>query len=117
MKNKSVPVFGITYASFTEAYPNIREVKIEVLEKKLPGESTWRYSTPDLPSTIPCSNPRCKNGGFYLDAAIGLAVRDGKTDGVASLKCKGSEPSGARQRRACLHSFIVKFHLEYKGTK
>ncbi len=115
-------MFG-TKEPFSEVYPMIEQLRIEVSEsgRGLGGATATfgsaSYVLESFREYIDCSNPLCNNGGVRTSLLIGGMVRGKKTDSEFSKGCQGIEPSTRRDmNKPCLNRFTVKIHLDYKGV-
>lgn len=113
--DKSVPVFG-SKGPFSEAYPEIETVQIEVEEYNFQGHfKTHHRSENNVSEFVNCSNPMCYGGGVCVGFdVIGYMVAKKLTEYEGEkVSCGRREGTSSRDRR-CLHSFKVRAKIKYK---
>lgn len=115
-------VFG-QKVSFTEAFPQIADIKIEV-KRSGRGVDEWNkissYEMKRLPGEyIDCTNPLCYNGGFSIGSILRDMVGNKLTEKTENAICQGNEGSlkGRRVYRRCLNFFQIKVSIEYKNEE
>jgi len=112
---------------FREAFPQIEDMQIEVIEKTA-GIYSWlaedggprRYTMSNPPGEyFNCSNPLCYNGGFSFGELIREMTREQKSALKAIRLCQGYEgsPKGRRKYRKCVNSFTVTIRVVYKAAQ
>jgi len=106
--------------SFEEAFPQIKNVEIEVEEIGV-GVSQWigkSVYTRHVGEFIDCHNPTCYNGGFSIGKLLREMVKTRQTDLEETEFCQGNEgsPKGKRLYRKCWNKFNVKVHIDYKES-
>lgn len=110
----STPFFG-KKATFTEAFPEISDIRIEVTRQRDHRKST-EVITGQVGEFIDCTNSLCYNGGV----SIGSVLRDMRDKGEKyredTLSCRGFEgsPKGRRRYGPCWTIFKVRINIEYK---
>lgn len=106
-------------APFSEAFPEIADVRIEVeIGHGYSGSDKRVYSGQYLPGEyVDCNNSLCYNGGFSIGQVLRDMVRARVADKEGSAICKGYEgsPKGRRKYRDCLNYFRYKVHVEYRA--
>ena len=121
--NSSNFVFSKKTSSFDEAFPEIADITINILEN---GEGVNQYNKERtypkqyLPGEyINCSNNLCYNGGFSIGNIIRDMIRNEQTELEISKLCQGNEgsPKGRRIYRKCLNFFKIKIKLKYKNIQ
>ena len=114
---RSSPVYG-EKVSFEEALPEIESLTVEVEEigRGVGSISTKRVYTKPVGEYIDCSNSLCYNDGFSIGKILRKMVRVGETDLETTELCQGYEgsPKGKRKYGACMNSFGVKVHIDYR---
>lgn len=113
------PLFG-ERVDFSQAFPSVESLKIDVVETNhQPGwESRRSFTHGTVVPTIPCSNPRCKRGGLAVESALQLMAQSRKTHDQWDYRCDGDEggsPGGRRKGMPCTHSFRVAITLTYRA--
>jgi hypothetical protein len=58
----------------------------------------------EYPKLLPCSNPKCKNGGFEIGARIEALLTSGKDSEQNSLICRNAIHQDRSKR--CLHTIV-----------
>jgi len=106
--------------SFEEAFPEIKDLTVEV-EESGHGVSEWNrkrtYRKQYFPGEyIDCSNPLCYNGGFSIGSILREMVRNRQTELETSKLCQGNEgsPKGRRIYRKCMNFFKIKVSIKYR---
>jgi hypothetical protein len=104
--------------SFEEAFPEIKDISIEVTEKGkgvMPEFNTMIYSN-NIGEFINCSNDVCYNGGFSIGEIIREMIASGQSELDTTKKCQGYEgsPKGRKRYRSCLNYFKIKVSIIYK---
>jgi len=106
--------------TFKEAFPEIQELNIEIIESGK-GVGEWNEKgtyTLDFPPAefIDCSNKLCFKGGLRIaDIIHEMAIN--KTEHCEKCEsCFGNEtsPKGSKIYKKCLNSFEVKVDIKYK---
>ena len=110
-------------APFHEAYPNIKSIRIEGKQHgDLRSEfaADVHYSESNIPSTIPCANPRCQQGGYRLQPYLDAMVHSKDTEAELDWSCNGHEgsPQGRRKGDPCMNyiKFTIKVAYKDGGT-
>src|ERR1700686_1273253 len=88
---ESTLMFG-TKSTLAEAYPEIKDITVEVNESG-DGVDSWNnprtYGIDYFPGEfVDCSNPSCYGGGFQLGSYLGRMVRERQTDLEESKTCR-----------------------------
>ncbi len=107
--------------SFEKAFPEIKDVVVEVEESGdgiRSGFNTHRYTKNSIEEYINCSNSLCYNGGFSIGSILREMIRSKKINLETTRGCQGYEgsPKGRRHYRYCINSFKIKVHVEYKNS-
>jgi hypothetical protein len=115
-----------TKVSFEEAFPKIKEIKIEVIETEGGGlidfdedeDKTKQYRSTfsmNVGEYIDCNNLVCYSGGFSIGEILRDMVLKNEINKEDKARCKGYEgtPKG-RRRRSCMHEFYYRINIEYK---
>jgi len=115
-------VFSQKVSTFSEAYPSIAKLHVEISEAAMGFGSETRQlvlTEDNFRHAVNCSNPVCYGGGIEIGWIIHNMVSKKESDHEERQKCKGYEgsPKGRRRYRSCIHSFHVKAHVEYKEGK
>jgi hypothetical protein len=123
---RSEPFLG-TVASFRQAYPEVRTLKLEVSHRgNVAHESQRRrvYSESRLPSKIPCPNPLCREGGYDLNTFLITLTLGRATSYQDTWWCNGREgsPRTRGRRYPCMNSAEMSIEIVYQepgdgGTK
>ena len=105
--------------SFEEAFPNIEEIRIEVVEMFYEKKTHYLGNDPNnrgLGEHIPyCSNRHCKEGGFELGSLLRDMYKNRETQREKLLSCTGHETLGSRWKtRPCINHFTTKISIKYK---
>ena len=125
--------------SFTEAFPEIEDIFIEVKEFessmiKPEKDEEWeramgsyssyprihRFSKNHFPGeNINCSNALCFNGGFSIGSIVRTMLGKKETFKEGIGHCKGyvGSPKGKRKYRDCSHQFEYKVAIKYYNNK
>ena len=119
MSHSVRPLFG-EYTSFAKAYPQVREIRLEVEEtgdmpRPQQCERHQVFGLHNLPSTIRCGNPRCRQGGFDITQRIYFLVEQHETLDSWEMHCPGQEgsPKGRRKGNPCCNHAKLRAELEY----
>lgn len=112
-------VFG-TKVGFAEAFPEIKALKVTVMETGhvgYGGKRTHSYTEVSVGEYIDCSNPLCYNGGTSLGSHLREMVHERKEEGEFTDICRGNEASakGRRVYRKCVNLFRSTISIEYHG--
>lgn len=115
MESKS---FLGSVASFKTAYPEIKTLQLKGTQNgEVSSESQHQiyYSEKNLPQNIPCSNPRCKQGGFNLLATLITLAHSKIPSYEATFYCGGHEgtPKGRVRGDSCFNSLTFKIEATY----
>jgi hypothetical protein len=123
--DRSKRVFWGPPMSFEEAFPTIESATISSYEvgKGVPtfgiDESQRRTFGEGMPfreSLIPCSNPRCRRGGYEVDRSLSEMVREKSTEKVFARNCPGDEgsPKGRKRGDRCKNVLHYRLKVKYK---
>jgi hypothetical protein len=118
-KDKADAVFSnseltvATKASFAEAFPSVRRVRIEVEETFYRRSVLYHLTEENAREFVDCSNPACYGGGVSVGAVLRLLVATNRTVTAETQLCRGYEGSKRRRAGDCPHSFTVRVELEY----
>lgn len=117
---KSTPMFG-TKAQFTDAFPEISNIHVEVDFGSDPylGRIVHSYDAKSLPGEfINCRKQRCYNGGFSIGSILREMVRQRQTEKSETIYCQGYEgsPKGRKNYGRCHESFKVDIRVEYRDA-
>ena len=112
-------VFSRKVDSFTEAYPTIAKLRVEVTESDLGVDKpkyTRTFTEGNFSHAVNCHNSLCYRGGVELGWIIHDMVRNKQTDLEETKLCQGYEgsPKGKSRYGSCLHMFHIKALVEYK---
>jgi len=119
MKRITRPFLG-TVDSVLDAFTEIKSIRVDVQHQ---GEAiselrkSESYSDRNLPSAIPCVNPRCQQGGYQLNATL-IALTSSKQQAHrVTWYCSGHEgsPGGRRKGNPCENSVEVNLFLTYQS--
>ena len=113
--------------TFGKLFPSIKSLTLsgkehgdfpDILSIPLERRSTLHYTESSLPAKIPCSNPRCQQGGYELQWTIDAIVRSQDTHYEKAFHCGGHEgsPQGKRKGDSCCNYIEIKVELEYKES-
>lgn len=115
--------------SFEEAYPEIKEISIEVIESDGPLEPDFenpphypnrkmKYGK-DVGEYIDCHNTVCFNGGFSVGSIIQEMVGQKQTYKQDSTFCRGYEgsPKGKKRYQSCLHMLHYRIRIQYNDSQ
>ena len=114
----SKPFLG-TVSTFKEAYPQVRTIEVKVrYEGGMRGEirGTQKYSEHSIPQVLPCSNPKCQQGGYNLMATLITLTHSKQSSYLARWNCNGhaGTPKGRKVGDACEASAEIEITLSYK---
>lgn len=114
---ESKPFLG-SVSSFKEAYPEIKSLLLNGTQSGEVSRENQRlihYSQINLPQTIPCSNPRCKQGGFDLMATLITVTHSRMSSYETTMYCGGHEgtPKGRVKGDPCFNSLSFKLEATY----
>jgi len=103
-------------SSFSEAFPSIKSIRVEIEEfdyGDFVGSSI--YTQGNLSQFINCKNPSCYNGGFNVGELIHSMEYEKQTEREFEAECQGYEgsPKGKRRTGSCEHTFNVKIKISY----
>lgn len=101
---------------FSKAFPQIKDIVIEITESNGFQKSERRYQKSNFPGEyVDCSNTLCYNGGIQIGSMVRDMVLANKTVSKISRSCQGYEgsPKGRRRYRPCIHFFWVEITIEY----
>ncbi len=109
-------------SSFSEAFPTIADLRIEVEEygdgvpEKLRKTTYTHHNFPG--EYINCRNRRCYNGGFRLGELLRFMTAANKTESESTEFCQGYEgsPKGRVKDGPCENYFKVAITIEYKDA-
>lgn len=104
-------------ARFTQAFPTVKSVIVDVEEREIGEEPRRRrFTEHDLSEYVNCSNRLCYNGGVDVGDVLRRAVEKRETEFTFSRACQGYEgsPKGRRRYRECMHRFVVTARVEYR---
>ena len=104
--------------SFSEAFPQIKNIRVEVEED---GEGIYElsrkriYSKENMGEFINCSNPQCYNGGFRIGDIIRNIVENKSGEHETDRYCQGYEgsPKGKKRYGSCFNKFNIKVQITY----
>jgi hypothetical protein len=122
---RSKPFLG-TVSSFRDAFPGVKTLKLLGRQRgDVSGDHQReeRYTELNLPQTIPCSNPRCKQGGYDLMAYLITLAHDRTPSYNGQVYCNGHEgtPRGMRKGDPCWNaltfSTTASFHSDERGSR
>jgi hypothetical protein len=108
-------VFG-KETSFEKAYPELEDAIVEYMQYKSLFPSAkdtslpQRFSLKSDGGRIPCDNPTCVNGGFWIDAVA--STNDNNE--IRDTRCPGHENVG-RGSRSCLSRLRYRVRLVPKA--
>ena len=103
--------------TFARAYPQVSDIRVEVEEED--GLADYHrhrvFAKSDLPSTIRCGNPRCRQGGFDIQQLIYSMIELRETQREDSIDCPGHEgsPKGRRKGYPCTNFAKIKVSITY----
>lgn len=104
-------------SSFEEAFPTVKEIRIEVNQT---GDGVADKNYPrtlvlNPPEKIACDNPRCNRGGFDLQNEIYFMVESLKVEKSIEKRCTGDEgkPKAKRPGKSCCNRFIIAIKITY----
>ncbi len=116
---ESRPFIG-TLSSFHQAYPEVKTLRFDGKEQGdlASGfdQRNLNYTESSLPSTIPCGNPRCQQGGYDLNATLMSLTNTSETSYDIDWLCGGHEgtPKGRRIGDPCMNSITGKLTITYR---
>lgn len=122
--DRSRRVFG-RLTTFEEAFPTIEIATISYYEV---GKGVYTFDidesqrrtfgegTPFREGLIPCSNPRCRRGGYEVDDSLYEMLREKSTERVFARNCPGDEgsPKGRRRGDRCRNVLHYRLRIKYK---
>jgi len=100
--------------SFEEAFPEIKEIKIEGTEGDVAQRNRVLLTKNNL--SISCSNSSCKNKGYDLKLGdfISEMYRNKETSKEGIISCGGYKSIGRGQTRRCCNHMNIKVDIKYK---
>jgi hypothetical protein len=129
---KASDVFGSSDPAFSKkvifdkAFPEIDDIKIEVIEtselktsdtlKSEQYQNLKRTYGKTIGEYIDCHNKFCYNGGFSIGSIIRDMVNTKQIVKEDAVFCQGYEgsPKGRKRNRSCLHYFSFRVEIKYK---
>jgi len=114
---ESRPFLG-TVGSFKEAYPSVKTLRLFARQRGeigRPWQQEQTFSEHNLPSTIPCANPLCQQGGYDLNGILITITHAKETEYKTTLYCGGHEgsPKGRRKGDPCSNSVDIELSVSY----
>jgi hypothetical protein len=123
--DRSKRVFG-RLGQFEEVFPTIEVATISSYEL---GEGVYRSGAdeshhrsfgngvPFRHGLEPCSNSRCRRGGYEIDRGLSEMVRENLTEKEFETHCPGDEgsPKGRRPGRHCGNVLHYRLTIKYKS--
>lgn len=111
--------------TFDKAFPSVKSFVLtgrehgdsrEIASIPIEHRSALHYTAPNLPAKIPCSNPRCQQGGYELQWILDAIIRNRDTHYENTFYCGGHEgsPKGRRKGDPCCNYIEMTIELEYK---
>jgi hypothetical protein len=113
-------------ASFENAFPQIEQLSIEVVEAEGTEHVDFRafdkikhrhiYTKENLPGEfINCRNPDCHEGGLSFSGILLKMIAEKSTKFQGTETCRGYEyqPTDLKSQRACSHQFHFKVKIQY----
>lgn len=103
----SKPFLGGEPTTFTELYPSVKSLILTGIEHGDYTESSIipynqrgriHYTASTLPRVIPCSNPKCKQGGYDLQWIIDSIVSLGEPSYINVFSCNGHEGTSKERK-------------------
>jgi len=99
---------------FLESFPSVASGYAEVIEDgdgTHPGIGSLPWGGRVVPfedrsGNIPCSNPKCKGGGAYIEQEVCDMIKKGEAEHEFPRKCSNPE---------CTNFFQIKIVLRYKS--
>jgi hypothetical protein len=92
------------------AFPHIARIEVRVVEENAyVGWRRDRVFQNDVPAAIPCSNPRCREGGYDIANLIYFVAEGRKTNDEITIRCNGHEgsPKGRRRGDPCTNRACI----------
>jgi hypothetical protein len=121
LENDPKHLLKVSRVPFSEAFPNIKELRIEVFIED------WGYSgkteqqrrrvfTQDHPPGpfVDCVNEACYGGGIDLQHILEYCIGPNRTEYSNSHPCLGHEGSARKNRGPCYAVFDVKVKVTYR---
>lgn len=111
--------------AFQQAYPSIDDYRIVVeqdpdglfgADQALGRRIVYRPANPP-PRTIPCDNPKCRNGGLDLTIYLIMAEYAGGMDSRESFFCRGHEGSAVRRGAPCKNRFNATIKIQCRANR
>jgi len=112
---ESKPFLG-TVSSFHEAYPEVKTLRFVGKEQgdlaSGHDQRKLNYTESTLPSTIPCGNPHCQQGGYDFNTTLMSLTATKATSYEIDWSCNGHEgtPKGRRIGDPCMNSIAGKHY-------
>jgi hypothetical protein len=123
--DRSGRVFG-RETTFEEAFPTIEVATISYYEvgKGVPTfgiddeaqRNTFGQGVPFRRGLFHCSNPRCRRGGYEVDASVSEMVREKSAEKEFERRCPGDEgsPKGRKRGDRCRNVLHYRLGIKYK---
>lgn len=116
------PLFG-SKVSFSEAFPEVREARVQVVERGHTGSWTSGDLNRSLSSLrglgefVDCSNSLCYNGGFSVGSILREMVGKRESHRDTTAVCRGYEgsPKGRRRYGSCPNYFTISIDIDYSN--
>lgn len=112
--------------TFEKVFPSVKSLLLtgkesgdfrEIASIPIERRSTLHYTASNMPARIPCSNPRCQQGGYDMQLLLESLVSSRATQYENIFHCIGHEgsPKGRRRGDSCCNYIEVAIKLGYKG--
>lgn len=119
--SKIRPLFGEP-TNFLGAFPTVESIRVELEESgDFPiGQPAFLRKRSlrdnDVGSSLRCSNPRCKQGGFSIQNAVSSMVAERERSKELAVRCNGHEgsPKGRRVGDPCTNRIKATVQITYK---
>lgn len=109
------PFRGPANKSFTEAFPDVREVQLRLVQGEMGSlrRTERMYTVANFVRVHDCPNPPCRGGGIDLETIVRDAVRRRDTTGAFVKSCVGNTPRG-RNPKSCPWVFEGTLIIDYR---
>jgi hypothetical protein len=115
-------LFG-TQTDFLGAFPNVESVRVDLEESgnfpigQSPHMRKRSLRNNEVGSSLRCSNPRCKQGGYSIEVIVSSMVAQRESAKELTVRCNGHEgsPKGRRRGDPCYNRIKGEVQITYKS--
>lgn len=114
-KSVSYPLLAGAPVAFSEAYPDVVSLRVEIETASLGSRGSWVVSLDDFPGEVLecCQDMKCHDGGFPLMKFLRPHLAARSTVAEGGIGCCGHQVL-MRKRRPCSQHFRAKAAIEYR---